>query len=255
MLKAILFDLDDTLLDWRGFNGDWPALERQYLKRVFDYVSATATPLADFDRFVESFHHLIREAWRHGRGTLIAPNLGTILMQTLVGEGVPRGAVELDAVLDAYNWRAVPGTELFPEVIDSMKLIRQHGIKTAIVTNASQPMRLRDVELADLGLLEYFPDFRIAAADAGVLKPHPEIFNITLRALNIKPEEAVFVGDNPIADVAGAQAVGMQAVLRVTTPVPAMLSGLIIPDAAINTMAELPGVLDNWFPDWRPIPA
>ena len=63
--------------------------------------------------------------------------------------------------------------------------------------------------------------------------------------------EAVFVGDNPVADVAGAQGAGLQAVLRVRKPAPVMLSGLIVPDHAINSLQEMPDVLDNWFPGWR----
>jgi len=124
-------------------------------------------------------------------------------------------------------------------------------VETAIVTNAFQPMWLRDAELKQHGILDYFPKCRVSAADAGYLKPHPAIFEHTLNQLGIQPEEAVFVGDNPIADIAGAQAAGMQAVLRVTTPVPPMLSGLIVPDAAINGLPELLPILDNWYPGWR----
>ena len=59
MLKAILFDLDDTLLDWSGFNGDWKTLECQFLKGVFDYVGTASTPLPDSDAFIEEFHFRI----------------------------------------------------------------------------------------------------------------------------------------------------------------------------------------------------
>jgi FMN phosphatase YigB (HAD superfamily) len=55
MLKAILFDLDDTLLDWHGFNQDWPAFEDLYLRRVFDYISPTIVELTDFPAFVGAF--------------------------------------------------------------------------------------------------------------------------------------------------------------------------------------------------------
>lgn len=251
MLKAILFDLDDTLLDWSGFNLQWPVFERQFLQRVFDYIGRTVAPLSDFEAFVKEFHHRIREAWRMGRGTLIAPNVGVVLLEAAEALGTPSGQLTVEGCLAAYDWHAVPGTKLFPEVPEAMALIRQQGVKTAIVTNAAQPMYLRDVEIGEHGLLEYFPDCRLSAADAGVLKPHPGIFQMALNQLGVTAEEAVFVGDNPIADIAGAQAAGMQAVLRVTHPVPPMLSGLIIPDAALNSMDELPGILDGWFPDWR----
>jgi len=69
-----------------------------------------------------------------------------------------------------------------PEV---MALIKQHGIKTAIVTNAAQPMALRDVEIEEHKLLQYFPDCRLSAADAGVLKPHPGIFQLAMSPLSL----------------------------------------------------------------------
>lgn len=251
MLKAILFDLDDTLLDWSGFNGDWKSLESKFLGDVFNYVATVSTPLRDLDAFIEDFTDRIREAWRIGRSNLIAPNVATILLEAVEAQGVPVGRFKPEELLKVYNWHAVPGTALFKEVPEVMALIKKHGIKTAIVTNASQPMSMRDVEIQEHNLLQYFPDCRLSAADAGVLKPHPGIFQMALDRLGVKAEEAVFVGDNPIADIAGAQAVGMQAVFRVTAPLPPMLSGLIVPDAAINSLEELPPILDNWFPGWR----
>jgi putative hydrolase of the HAD superfamily len=251
MLKAILFDLDDTLLDWSGFSGDWKTLECQFLKGVFDYVATVTNPLPDLDAFIDEFHQRIREAWRIGRGNLIAPNMATILLESVEAQGAQVGTFKADELVKAYAWHAVPGTALFKEVPEVMALIKQHGIKTAIVTNAAQPMTLRDIEIEEHKLLQYFPDCRLSAADAGVLKPHPGIFQLALERLGVTPEEAVFVGDNPIADIAGAQSVGMQAVFRITSPMPPMLSGLIVPDAAINSLEELPPILDSWFPGWR----
>jgi putative hydrolase of the HAD superfamily len=159
--------------------------------------------------------------------------------------------VDAEACLRAYAWGAVPGTVVFPEAREALDLLVSRGLKLGIVTNAAQPMWLRDTELKGHGLLNYFPDCRISAADVGYLKPHPAIFEAALGRLGVTPDEAVFVGDNPTADIAGAQGAGMQAVLRVVSPVPPMLSGLIVPDGAINTLAELPAVLDERFPGWR----
>lgn len=251
MLKALLFDLDDTLLDWRGFKQDYPAFEEQFLRRVFDHIGKSPKPLPDFPAYNLEFRHRVREAWRSGRGNLIAPNLGQVLLDAAEMLGVDPGLLTVKELLEAYAWRAVPGTELFPEVLETLVMFRERGIKTAIVTNAFQPMWLRDVEIGEFGLLDHFPECRISAADVGYLKPHPAIFQAALDQLGVTVDEAVFIGDNPIADIAGAQAIGMQAVLRVTSPAPPMLSGLIVPDGAINSLAELPAVLDKLFPGWR----
>lgn len=251
MLKAILFDLDDTLMDWRGFNQEWPQFEETYLRRVFEYANQQSVPIEDFPAFVIEFRHRTREYWRAGRGNLIAPHLGSILLETVEMLSTVSGVLTVENILRAYEWGVVPGTTIFPGVPETLQIILDAGIDTAIVTNASQPMWLRDAELLGHSILDYFPKCRISAADVGYLKPHPAIFEAALNHLGVKPEEAVFVGDNPIADIAGAQAIGMQAVLRVTTPVSPMLSGLIVPDAAINGLPELLPILDNWYPGWR----
>jgi putative hydrolase of the HAD superfamily len=251
MLKAVLFDLDDTLIDWHGFSEDWPTFERMYLRRVFDYLSGSPQPLSDFEAFAMEFRQRTRAAWDSGRGSLIAPHLGTILLEAAGAAGAPPGVLDAKALLDAYEWTAVPGTVVFPDVVDALVLLKDNGVKIGIVTNAFQPMWLRDIEIQAHGLLDHFPDCRISAADVGYLKPHPAIFQAALDRLNITPDEAVFVGDNPIADIAGAQGAGMRGVLRITSPTPPMLSGLIVPDGAVNTLAELPPILDQWYPGWR----
>ena len=120
------------------------------------------------------------EAWRVGRGSLIAPNVATLLLESIEAQGAPAGKFKTDELIKAYGWHAVPGTVLFKEVPEVMALIKQNGIKTAIVTNAAQPMALRDIEMEEHQLLQYFPDYRLSAADAGVLKPHPGIFQMAL---------------------------------------------------------------------------
>jgi HAD superfamily hydrolase (TIGR01509 family) len=250
MLKAVLFDMDDTLIDWSGFGRQWESRERRRLRDVFDYARALH-PLDDFDSFADSFFSHSREAWESGRGSLRAPHVGQVLVTSLVAAGVPETLLDERRCLEAYPWDAAPGVVVFPDVPPFLSLLRAHGIRTGIVTNAYHPMWLRDRELESFGLLEYFPECRISAADTGYLKPHPAIFEHALDCLGVTASEAVFVGDNPVADIAGAQGVGMQAVLRVTHPTPPMLSGLIMPDHALNSFEELPAVLDEWHPGWR----
>jgi 4-nitrophenyl phosphatase len=44
-------------------------------------------------------------------------------------------------------------------------------------------------------------------------KPSPHLFQLGCKALGMAPEEVVMLGDNPMTDIAGAQALGMQAIL------------------------------------------
>jgi FMN phosphatase YigB (HAD superfamily) len=251
MLKAVLFDLDDTLIDWSGFGLGWDEREHQLMGGVYDYVNREVHALEDFDTLIQVFRELTRDAWEAGRSSLRAPHVGRVLVETLTALGVPPERIDERRCMEAYGWEAAPGVVTFPEVPAVLELLIQNGVRIGIVTNAHQPMWMRDRELAQLGLLDYFPECRISAADAGYLKPHPNIFEMALGCLDTLAEEAVFVGDNPVADIAGAQGAGIQAVLRVRQPMSPMLSGLIVPDRAIDSLQELPDVLDEWFPGWR----
>lgn len=250
MLKAILFDLDDTLLDWSGFSNDWPSLERQHLRGMFDFIQTEVHPIENFDAYCAEFGSRMQDAWTSARSTMRAPNLGTILVETAVASGVPADKLDTRRCLQAYDWGVIPGTRMFPEVPQTLALLREQGLKIGIVTNAHQPMWIRDIEITAHGLFDFFPDCRVSAADVGYLKPHPLIFQTALRCTGTKPEETVFVGDDPDADIVGAQSAGLKAVLR-RLPRRPFASDTIIPDAFISQLDELPPLLDTWYPGWR----
>lgn len=250
MLKGVLFDLDDTLLDWSGFNSDWASMELEHLRGVFDYIAKEVHPLNDLDAYSAEFGNRMLAAWTAARGTMRAPNLGQVLVETSVACGVPAESLDPRRCLEAYHWGAVPGTRIFPEVPQTLKLLKQNGIKIGICTNAHQPMWIRDVEIQEHGIYDYFPECRVAAADVGYLKPHPLIFQTALRCLGLKPDEVVFVGDDLEADIGGAKAAGLRAVLRRSVRRPSV-DGTVVPDAKINTLDELPAILDEWYPGWR----
>jgi putative hydrolase of the HAD superfamily len=250
MLKAVLFDMDDTLLDWSQRSQDWQEFEREHLSLVFDYVAREVHPVRTPESFFEAFRHMTRSAWLEAEQGLRAPHLGAVLCSALEHIGVPRDVINVEACLRAYNWGLIGGVCAFPDAIEVLPTLVAHHIKIGLITNASAPMWMRDLELDQCGLLSYFADCRITAADVGYIKPHPLIFEKALDCLDVRAEEAVFVGDDPHADVGGAQNVGMKAVLRTGLRSEAN-DGSIEPDALINTLHDLLPILDQWYPDWR----
>lgn len=250
MIKAVLFDLDDTLIDWSQRQEiDWDAFHRQRLRTVYDLVVAEGYPLPDFEVVADQYVQMTMVAWAEANQTLEAPHLGRVLAALFRQYGVPINGRDLTPWLRAYGSPVIPGVRVFPEVPDVLAMLRQHHLRLGIVTNAYQPMWMRDGELVALGLPPDLFAVRTSAADVGVLKPHPAIFQHALEGLGVRPDEAVFVGDNLAADVAGAQQAGMRAIERVTpaaAPAPD-----VRPDAAVHSLAELLPLLDDWYPGWR----
>lgn len=251
-LKAVVFDLDDTLIDWSGFDGEWVEHEAYHLGGVLDYI-CEHHPLDDLQAFAAEFRMRSLEAWTESRTSHRAPNLGSVLVSAAVSLGVPDDVLDARRCLEAYRWRAVPGTLLFPEVNDTLRVLQTAGVRLGIITNAYQEMWMRDVELAQLGIdvHEFFPDCRFSAADFGYLKPHPAIFQAALDCLGVEPAQMVYVGDDLRADVFGSKSVGIFAVLRNSRPDQAEPENMVAPDAVLESLTELPAILDDAFPGWR----
>lgn len=252
MLKAILFDVDDTLLDWSAADVDWYTYDRDNLRRVFAYArEELGHPLRDFRTFAAETRARGVDAWEAAASDLNAPHLGRVLVETLAVLGVPHDRLDIDACLRVYGWQGFPNVTLYPEVLEALARLRGHGLRLGVVTNAYQPMWMRDVELASLGLTPDLFDCRLSSADVGYLKPHPAIFQRALDCLGVQASEAVFVGDAPQADILGAQGVGMRAILRLGSEITAALRDTVTPDATLYGLDELPAILSAWYPGWQ----
>lgn len=253
MLKAILFDLDHTLIDWDQ-SGPWEEYHYERLSTVLDYLRGQNVKLngASPDTLLEAFLSGLSEAWISSRDTFIAPNLFKVVHGALVAAGIPESALDINTIMDVYDWQPHPGERAYPDALEVLPQLAATGVALGIVTNASQPMTYRDRELHAFDLIEWFPDCRISAMDVGYIKPHPAIFQQALDVLGVQPHEAVYVGDNLEADIKGAQGIGMAGVWRERfNDHNDAFAAEIIPDGTITTLHDLPALLDKWYPGWR----
>ncbi len=110
----------------------------------------------------------------------------------------------------------------------------------AVVTNG--PADVQHTKLAASGLARFFPVV-VASSEIGSGKPEPAIFSAALGRLGIAAGDALSVGDNLEKDCAGARAAGLRCIW--INRAGAARSGVVMPDAEIATLAELPELLGD----------
>lgn len=251
MLKAVIFDLDDTLIDWSKQTLSWEEFTYQRSNDVFEYVNRHVAPLQDRQAFFSNLRRRAVDAWENARENLVAPHLGDVLVESLIEFGIAPEKLVKEHLLDAYDWGPFPGVVPFEDSLDVLPRLRERGLRLGLITNAFQPMRLRLRELEAYGLVELLDaDCLLSAADVGYLKPHKQIFQVALDIFQFQPEEVVFVGDSYEADIVGAKGIGMRAVQRMTDRYLARGVGEPIePDATIKSLYELEALLADWYPE------
>lgn len=89
-----------------------------------------------------------------------------------------------------------------------LESLRRRGLKLALVSNTASPDWLLRPVLEHQGLVERL-DAIVLSSEVGKRKPHPAIFEHALAELDVRPDEALFVGDRLDADIAGASRIGM----------------------------------------------
>mgnify|MGYP000874214737 CR=1 FL=1 len=124
--------------------------------------------------------------------------------------------------------------ELFPQVHATLETLANRYC-LGVITNGNADVRR-------LGLADYFR-FALNAEDLGIGKPDPLPFRKALQHANVQAHQAVHIGDHPGDDIAGALAVGMQAIWF--NPQGKTWDGGQPAHAEIRSLAELPQVLEQ----------
>ena len=109
-------------------------------------------------------------------------------------------------------------------------------MKLGLITSGSVRMQSRKLEC--LALRPMFDTILISEGE-GIHKPDRQIFCRALERFSADPRRAVFVGDHPEVDVAGARAAGMQAVWRRDPRVTRVVEA----DAVIEELGDVPSLL------------
>ena len=202
--KAIGFDWAHTLVDL-GEESD-----RLPLEKVFSYLRDKQIDLPDFDVCLKKSRELFRPMIELSRSTHREAHYEDVLQYLLFYFKVPwQGKVSLDELLQVYYREVYQEREIFPEVNNVLQQLSQWNVGMGIISNTTNPVFMKELELEDSGLKKYF-DFTIYSSGVPFRKPHPSIFQLAISHFKMEPCDILFVGDSPAADIQGAQGVGMK---------------------------------------------
>lgn len=189
-IQAVIFDLDNTL---------YP--HRQYVEGAFLVMARWIAPRADAD--VASVCANMLETWKdHNQryGSYYRRILDRYALACDENEN------ELRRIYHSYK----PSLTPFPGAVDLLKRLAA-SYRLGLLTDGWAPTQRR--KLAALDLATHFHAI-VFTGDLGqeYYKPHSRGYRMILNQLDAKPEQTVFVGDNPETDIRGARDFGLCAI-------------------------------------------
>lgn len=190
MIKGIIFDLDNTLMDFMKMKG-----------RAID-AAITAMIDAGLQISMKEAHEKIDVIYQE-RGIEFQKVFDLLLEEVLEGVDYKVLAAGIVAYRKAREAELTPYPHVYPTLIQLSKM----GLKLGILSDA--PSKEAWLRLAYLNFHHIF-DAIVTFDETGERKPNPVPFQAILKKLNLEPGEALMVGDWAERDIVGASNVGMQ---------------------------------------------
>ena len=230
--RAVLLDLDDTILDDSG------RVDRCWREACAAHVSEL--PGVDAAAVFDAIHKASRWFWgdpdRHRAGRLDLHNARREVVRLAFRRlAISRIAVA-DKIADSYSHRRDEGMEPLPEAVDTVRWLRGSGCRLALLTNGAGPAQR--TKILRFGLAQLFETI-LVEGELGFGKPDERIYRLALERLDVAPSEAWMIGDNLEWDVASPQRLGL-----FTIWIDVRGSGLprtasVRPDRIVRALSEL----------------
>ena len=240
-LRAVIFDLGGTLMYEREATRDVNVRADDALTI---YLRDQGMEL-NLSTFPVEFRRRLDKYFSQREKDLLETTYAFVLRDILADKGYEdlpdnliRNALDRLFAVTQTNW------VLEDEALVTLKKLVSDGYRLGLISNAGDD---RDVhQLTDkFGISTYF-DYIITSAACGYRKPHPRIFELALSNWYFLSSEAVMVGDNLEADIAGAKSAGLYAIwLKRHAESRAEDQAAAKPDAVAPSLTEIPLLLDR----------
>jgi putative hydrolase of the HAD superfamily len=192
MIRAIFFDIDDTLYDSTKLT---TMARRNSIKAMVD----AGLPVMDEDEVYSLLEDIIKR---------FGSNYGKHYDELLKELGLEWNPKIIAAGVVAYEHTKVGYLKPFPRVVPTLLELKK-DYKLGVISNGLAVKQWE--KLVGLGIYHLF-DIVATSEELGYTKPQKEIFEFPMRKLGLKPEECIMVGDRLDTDIAGAKKAGMQTI-------------------------------------------
>ncbi len=220
IVRCILFDLGNTLWTYKDRTTRKTSekiAQQQAVALLRSRVDPRSFPNIDDDTLIDQlFENIEQQMYATRTDMRVVPDIIFATVTALQTLGFPHVERNLGEEVYEILRDSIPETRvLFEDAITTLTALQKRGFLLNIVSNRGYGGQLFRVGMQEIGLQEYFDPQKIAISiDLGSNKPDSYIFQYALDALNVKPEEAVMVGDSLGADVVGAKRLGMFAIWK-----------------------------------------
>ncbi len=201
-VKAILFDMDDTIIADDPFTEQsWQIACNRYGNR---YQGFTAEILkAEIDATREIYW---KDSERHRLGRLnLAQARRDIVNQAFLRLGID-DTIMANELADLYTDEKERLCTPFPGALETLQSLKERGLRLALLTNGGSDTQRRKINR--FGLAQFF-DYILIEGEFGVGKPDELVFRSALDNLRVKSAESCMVGDDLGRDISGAHKLGI----------------------------------------------
>ncbi|MBD5104402.1 MAG: HAD family hydrolase [Ruminococcaceae bacterium] len=201
-IKAVGFDVGHTLIKYKN-PLNWQGLYRSGLEHA---AAASGVALSE-DMILSATEVLLKY------NTRVNYREWETTSDNIFNEILTRWGIQTDLYNFKYGFYSFfkADAEPYPETIDTMKKLKQHGIKIGILTDVAYGMD-NEFSLEDISVLSDFIDIAITSVDVGFRKPNSAGYLKLLDSLAICPDDMIFIGDEE-KDIIGAKKLGIASAL------------------------------------------